>query len=221
MDYQGPTPDDLVNVAALNRLFIRSQPGLLGNGSGAGQAPRLTDLERSRLAATPFLLFSLREQDRDYWQSLIGDTPQFDLLDRSEPADAATAELQAAGLGFLWQLARRNPYAARLVSGAPVSWCETIASLTLVRLLQRAATQGDLLRVRLAAQDPLWRRLIVNGKSAREPLRLASHHSALQAILMRDREHPGGRIAVAARAMPAPLQTKTRSALPGQETTKL
>ena len=41
---------------------------------------------------------------------------------REAERDAAGSRLTIAALGFLWQLASRNPYAARLVSGASLTF---------------------------------------------------------------------------------------------------
>ena len=51
-DYPGPSPDDYANVTALNTAFIRATLDLKGPQCG-------------RLAAAPFLLFSLREPSRN------------------------------------------------------------------------------------------------------------------------------------------------------------
>ncbi|MDH3305224.1 MAG: hypothetical protein OEM50_09610 [Gammaproteobacteria bacterium] len=198
MEYQGPTADDLVNIHALNRLFLRAISASAVNGIDGIADRRLTDSQLSRLAGAPFLLFSFRERDNDYWQRLLADDPQIDLIDSGDPLDEHFRELQVAGLSFLWQLVRRNPYAARVVSGAPVSWCERVGGLTLVSFLQKAATRPDLLRMRFADNDTVWRRLLQNGISTQRQTRLASHHSALQSMLTRTPEPNYGRLSAAA-----------------------
>lgn len=198
MEYQGPTTDDLANIHALNRLFLRAIAGSAANAFDNLAGRRLTDSQLSRLAGVPFLLFSFRERDDDYWQRVLADDPQIDLIDSGNPLDEPIGQLQVAGLSFLWQLARRNPYAARVVSGAPVSWCERVAALTLVSFLQKAATRGDLLRMRFSDDDRVWRRLLHNGTSTQRQTRLASHHSALQSMLTRAPEPNYGRLSAAA-----------------------
>ena len=185
MEYQGLTRDDLANIHALNRSFLKAISGSAAETFGVIASRRLTDSQLSRLAGVPFLLFSFREHDDDYWQRVLADSPQFDLIDSGNPRDENIAQLQVAGLGFLWQLVRRNPYAARIVSGASVRWCERIAGLTLVRLLQSAATRGDLLHTRFPDEETVWRRLLEDGISPQRQTRLASHYSALQALLTR------------------------------------
>ena len=185
MEYEGLTRDDLANIHALNRSFLQAISGSAEEDFGVIAGRRLTDSQSSRLAGVPFLLFSFREHDNDYWQRVLVDSPQFDLIDSGNPPAANIAQLQAAGLGFLWQLVRRNPYAARIVSGASVSWCERIAGLTLVSLLQNAAPRGDLLRMRFPDEETVWRRLLEDGISPQHQTRLASHYSALQALLTR------------------------------------
>jgi hypothetical protein len=185
LEYQGLTRDDLANIHALNRSFLKAIAGSAAEAFGVIASRRLTDPQLLRLAGVPFLLFSFREHDNDYWQRVLADSPQLDLINSGNPPDENIAQLQVAGLGFLWQLVRRNPYAARIVSGASVSWCEQIAGLTLVSLLQSAAARGDLLRMRFPDEEAVWRRLLEDGISPQRQARLASHYSALQALLTR------------------------------------
>lgn len=198
MEYQGPTPDDLANIKALNRLFLVAVSDSAARGFRPVAAGQLTELQQARLAGVPFLLFSFREHDTEYWQRIASDEPQIDLIDSGDPPTQGIQELQAAGLGFLWQLVRRNPYAARLVSGAPVSWCEHLTGLTLVSLLRRAAMRGDLLRLRFRDDEAVWRRLLGNGISSTRQARLTSHHSALQAMLTSGSEPAYNRLSAAA-----------------------
>ena len=163
MDYQGPTPDDLANINALNRSFLAAISDSSADVFGAVAIHKMGVAERTRLASAPFLLFSFREQDDAYWQRILSEDPQIDLMEMSGRPHVRIRQLQAAGLGFLWQLARRNPYAVRLACGASVAWCEQLARLTLVALLQRAAQRGDLLRLRFAEDTTVWRRLLGNG----------------------------------------------------------
>ena len=198
LEYQGLTRDDLANIHALNRSFLKAIAGSAAEAFGVIASRRLTDPQLSRLAGVPFLLFSFREHDNDYWQRVLADSPQFDLIDSGNPPDENIAQLQVAGLGFLWQLVRRNPYAARIVSGASVSWCERIAELTLVSLLQSAAPRRDLLRMRFPDEETVWRRLLEDGISPHHQTRLASHYSALQALLTRAPELRYSRVSAAA-----------------------
>ena len=198
MEYEGLTNDDLANIHALNRSFLKAVSGCAAGGFGEIARRRLTDSQLTRLAGAPFLLFSFREQDDDYWRRVLEDDAQIDLIDSGNPRDVKIGQLQVAGLSFLWQLVRRNPYAARIVSGAPVGWCDRLAGLTLVGLLQKAATRGDLLRMRFPEEAAVWRRLLENGTGSRRQARLASHHSALQALLTGAPESQYDRLSAAA-----------------------
>jgi len=209
MEYEGPTRDDFANINALNRSFLVAMSESPTTGFGAIAERGLTHSELSRLASAPFLLFSLREHDDEYWEHILKDESQIDLIHSPGPPDTHLRQLQMASLGFLWQLARRNPYAARIVSGAPVSWCERLADLTLVTLLHFAATRNDLLSVRFPDDDKLWCRLLGNGISARYQVRLTSHQSALQAMLTRQRGPAYNRISAAACTMRKPVQRNT------------
>ena len=204
MEYEGPTSEDFDNISALNQLYLDRISLAETRSPAASGLQALTNTERARLAGVPFLLFSLREQDDAYWQHLFDDGRQRDLVELTEARDERVTALQVAGLSFLWQLVRRNPYAARIVSGAPVSWCEKLASLTLVGLLQRAALSGDLLRMRFPREDVIWSRLLGNGTSARRNLRRAAHHCALQRMLAGRAARHRPRAAAAACSMDTP-----------------
>lgn len=198
MEYPGPTADDLENINALNRFFLAAVADSATGVFGALAERRLTQSQLSRLADAPFLLFSFREQDGDYWTRILADRAQIDLIDSGVPPTGKIRQLQVAGLGFLWQLSRRNAYAARIVSGAPVSWCERLAGQTLVSLLDRVATRGDLLVVRFPDEDDIWHRLLGSGVSSKRDVRRSSQHSALQALLTRGTSTQYNRVAAAA-----------------------
>lgn len=206
MEYEGPTGDDLANITALNRAFLLAMSDSPTCGFGVIAERSLTDPQLSRLASAPFLLFSMREHDGEYWETVVENKPQIDLIHSPGAPDDTIRQLQMASLGFLWQLSRRNPYAARIVSGAPVSWCERLADLTLVTLLQFAATRNDLLSARFPDDDKLWRRLLRNGISARHRVRLTSHQCALQAMLTRQRGPTYSRVSAAACNMQRPVK---------------
>lgn len=206
MDYQGLTTDDLVNIKALNRSFLKA---IMGSETAVFRVLSTCSMsadERSRLASAPFLLFSLREHDQDYWQRLLDDSPQLELMDQDEQPRPELCQLQAAGLAFLWQLARRNPHNVRLVCGASVSWCEQLARLTLVTLLGRSAHRHDLLRLRFANDDTIWRRLLNGGVARSNHLRRASHYSALHRLLTHRHVPQSARLSAAACAMRTPRQ---------------
>jgi len=199
MDYEGLTRDDLLNVYALNRSWLEGQQAAAQGGV------RLTSRRLERLADTPFLLFSFREQDAGWWQSLLGDNQQQSLLDAASPVTVEMLALQSAGLAFLWNLARRNPYVARIVSGASLPWCEQIASATLVSV-QVCATSGLLVEPRFEDGSFLHRRLLRRGCSSSREMRLFAQISALQAMLTGGEAVSGQRLSAAACRMPRPAQ---------------
>lgn len=208
MEYQGPTPGDLANIQALNRCYLMADSADTRDRSAVLRPHYLTQSQITRLASAPFLLFSFREQDEEYWQRILGDESQIDLIDSADPPDEKTRQLQAAGLSFLWQLVHRNPYAARIVSGAPVSWCERLAEQTLVGLLHRVATRGDLMRLRFQEETDVWRRLLDAGTGSSYQARLASQHCALQVMLTQRDTRQYKRMPAAACSMRAPVQRK-------------
>lgn len=211
MEYPGPQRSDFDNVRSLNREFLRL---LADHGPGAAPlrdlpgelASRLAALrptQRDRLAATPFLLFSFRERDDDYWGRLF-EPASGDLLAAIGHDDDARVRLIAAGLGFVWQLAGCNPYAARLICGASLHWCECLAERTLLEVVTATADSPDILIVREAGNEPLWWKLVDSGVSEYREVRKAAHISALQAVLTSSVTAATPRLKRAARAGLAP-----------------
>jgi hypothetical protein len=191
MAFNGPLSVDYHNVAALNRAYL----SLLQTNGGAGQTVRelsgplrrrLTSLTRQqvqRLSAAPFLLFSLRERDDSMWDQILSDNESRDLL--VEPFANDLDRLRSAGLGFVWQLARQNPYTLRLTCGASLHWCERIAERTFVGLLAAVSPHPDLLVIRRGDDHDLWQKLLGDGISGDTGVRRAAHMSALQTVLTR------------------------------------
>jgi hypothetical protein len=193
MDFRGPEAADFANVNSLNRAFL----GLLRE-TAAGRRIRqqlpdsvremirgLTDLQINRLSAVPFLLLSLRERDDRYWQVLTSDEADGDLF-TSVCHETDTSQLGTAAVAFLWQLSTRNPYAARLLSGGTLVWCDQLANCTLLRLLQRTINSPDLLQPRLPNKVDFWKKLLGPGLSSEQNVRNAAHMAALQTMLTED-----------------------------------
>ena len=176
MDYEGLTSDDLANVTALNRAWL----DLANRDAIFSELLSLAHVER--LAAVPFLLFSFREHDDALWRRLLDDNPQTDLIADTRFEDADLRNLQGAGLAFLWDLARRNPYVARVVSGATLDWCDRLAGSTLADLLGKAANHL-IIRARFDVDDRRLARLLNNGACVDPTLREATHMGVLQSLL--------------------------------------
>ena len=202
MEYEGLTPDDLANVHALNGAWLRLQQ------VHAKALPRLSNNQLKRLASAPFLLFSFREHDDGRWKSLLNGGPQNDLLEEQAIAGSDLLGLQTAGLAFLWGLARRNGYVARLVSGAPLHWCEQIAAATLVQILD-SASRGLIIESRLDVASDSHKRLWLQGGSAVQKLRVYAQIGALQAMLTSRELVPFRRMPAAACRMPQPARQVT------------
>ncbi len=176
-EFPGPGADDYENVLALNRVFL----DLSTNHKGP---------QKGRLAVAPFLLFSLRENELPWWEGVLSVGRQGDLLQPPNLASDDVRALQAASLGFLWQLARRNAYAARIITGAGPGWCEMLIEQPLITLLERVGTRADLMRSRLDAPHGADARFLTGGASSRTKLRHSSHIVALQSMLTSNREEP-------------------------------
>lgn len=192
-EYRGPTADDYANVLALNIAFV-------------GATLELKGPQRGRLAAAPFLLFSLRENDPDWWHLVLADHRQADLLSPNEPLNAELRGIQTAAMSFLWHLSRRNPYAVRIISGAPASWCERIIELPLVTLLDRLGARGDLMVSRIEASAESDGRLLAHGTSSTRQVRRASQLTVFQELLTRAGLDDYTQLSTAACSMSGPLR---------------
>jgi hypothetical protein len=191
MEFEGPLPADYENVHSLNFAYLellQKDGGRYLGGLAEDLIRRLQRLSRTEihwLAATPFLLFSFRESDNVFWQELLGDKPSRDLFSVPLRVDDDAGRLVSAGLGFVWLLANRNPFAARLLCGASTHWCEQITEHTFFHLLAVAGHRADLLCLRAQHDTQLWRKLLANGLSKEKDTRVAAHISALQYMLTR------------------------------------
>lgn len=196
MEYAGLTGDHLANVGALNRAWLELHSRVQQH------AEQLSPRRIERLAAVPFLLFSFSEHDEDLWRRLLNEERQLDLLEAPAPFSDDVRVLQAAGLAFLWSIARHNPYVARVVSGVPSDWCEQIASVVLLRLLE-CTSRYALIRPRFADETVIHRRLLRHGGSALRDARSSAQISALHSMLMVSESARYGRLPAAACQVPA------------------
>ena len=210
MDYKPPEPADLANVRALNATFLDAcrhpehgravgvpPPGL----QAAWGDPRALD----RLHRCPFMLLSIAENDAGRWARLFdragGSKP--DLVDAMGPTLGAPPVLLAAA-GFLWQLAHRRPYAARVISGASLAWCERLSGCTLVDVFRFVTAEPDLLGYRNADNAAFWQRLLLSATCSEISVRRAARTAALQMLLTGIPAGAYRPMAAAACSMPAP-----------------
>ena len=190
MEFSGPEAADLTDVWSLNAAFLEYLSGPDGEqlrcempASLRLAVKAMSERHVQRLATVPFLLTSFKETDDNYWQQTLRERPVRDLFTASRSDADPAVKLTSATFGFLWQLARKNPYAARLVSGATLLWCERLAECTLLHVLERAADDQRTLVPRLAADKLFWSRLLGAGLSSELEIRRAAHLSALQSVL--------------------------------------
>ena len=196
-EFPGPNADDYSNVLALNTAFIRATSDMSGP-------------QRGRLATTPFLLFSLRERDLDWWDAALVESPQADLMAAAELDNPELQCIQTAALSFLWHLAHRNPYTTRIISDASVWWCEKITDLPLVTLLDRSGGRGDLMLSRLDKPDEPGARLLGDGTSSSPRVRRSSQLVALQSLLTHVTIDNHPRLAAAACQMATPMRVQDK-----------
>jgi hypothetical protein len=211
MSFDGPDQQDYENVVALNHAYLallRRDKCLRRGLGGTTDALRqrllaLNQHQTDRLAEAPFLLFSFREQDDLYWNGVLEQCGGADLF-RSTVSDEVDTLISAA-LGFVWQLAKRNPYSLRLFCGASLHWCERIAELTFYRLLDAVRCSGDVPGLRAASHSELWRKLLDNGVCRQNSIRHAAQLCALQTVLTDPTDHRRGDAwGLAARSVRAP-----------------
>lgn len=210
MAFSGPELSDYENVVSLNEAWLgllqrdtRLDGGLVGLSDALKR--RITNLSKqqiTRLAATPFLLFSFHEGDDRYWTRVLDGSGERDLFAVTDTDEVDT--LVSAALGFIWQLARRNPYTLRLICGASLYWTERIAERTFFALLDAVRTTGDTPVMRFVQQGELWRKLLDSGVSRTEITRQAAQISALQAVLTDPPDSRAENWPLAARATSAP-----------------
>ena len=205
MDFSGPERSDLKDVESINLAFLsflRSAAGEpLRSCLPQKLQPAMQALSRrqvERLAKVPFLLMSMGESDEDGWTQASRGRPIRDLFTPSRDETDPLARIATAAAGFLWQLARKNPYAARVVSGATLAWCEQLAEQTLLRVFECAVDDHRMLTPRLADNAVFWHRLLGAGVSTEFEIRRAAHLSALQTVLTHAAATPPRRLQTAA-----------------------
>jgi hypothetical protein len=212
MDFQGPETADLANVHSLNRAWLdelRRQgmtipAAMPGTFDVVQKLAALSIARAGLLSGCPFLIFALPEASDSRWTRLFGDDEQADLFDGLPQPPESVARLATATLGFLWELARRNPYAARLVSGASLDWCERLADSSPVRVFRFAAGEPGLLSPRLATHRAFWTKLLGAGTSDKQEIRGSAQLCALQTVLTRQSSDRYRRLPAAACLLPSP-----------------
>ena len=219
MTFRGPEPADLANVRALNLSFIDLVRNRRARCGGQGDRIAALDRRRSeRLAGCPFLLYSLSEHDAVRWERGFDAAAQQDLVDvLARPGDELV-RLGIVTLGFLWQFARRRPYAARVVSGAPLAWCGMLADSTLIGASHFVANEPGIIGLRLAEDAAFWRKLLVAGTSHEQEVRDAAQLSAMHTLLTRTADDIQLRLPVAARSKPAAQSAVLKSEARGYNT---
>lgn len=210
MHFHGPERVDLDDLHEINQTFLnllRSPvvgPTLLSDvpEALAARLRNLHDTERRRLARSPFLLCSCREDDVEFWQAMLQPGASADLFAGDTGTSPDFLRFLSGIIAFTWQLSRKNPFVARLVTGATTAWCEEIAAQPLLRLIDVASRNSDTLRLRLAGNDDFWKQLLRNGVSEDALVRRAARVSGLQRILLATRAPT--RLLLAAKTTNAP-----------------
>ncbi len=213
MEFSAPADIDFDDTFELNVSFLRLlrrhtvAARLLGSPADPTvlKLASLSAAQLRRLARCPFLLCCCREHDIEFWGALLAVEADNDLFRGAANVSAEESRIISATLGFAWQLARTNPFAARMVCGASTAWCEEIAAQPLIRVVTAAAQLPDVLSLRCATDKSFWSRLLTHGLDKDPATRRAARLTALNSILLRER--PAMRMATAARSTNVPLRT--------------
>ena len=207
MTYDGPGESELANVAALNVEFLQlmqTEDDDFGLATAERERLRsLTRRQREWLAAAPFLLLSLDESNSELWHRVLTDDT-VDLFSEQSPQSDAVADLVTTAGGFLWQLANRSRYSARLLSGASKRWCDDVIACTYFDFSTRIRRHNGLLLARGAANADLWSKLLAQGIDSRRAARDAAHLTALHMVLTGTAQHRQRRWPLAACPTAAP-----------------
>ncbi|MDX1403529.1 MAG: hypothetical protein R3192_03275 [Woeseiaceae bacterium] len=217
MTFNGPASVDYQNVFALNHDYLSllrstrvARQGI--DELSPGLRSRITSLsagEAKRLATAPFMLVSLRERDDRLWEQIFSGRHELSI----EPPAEDLLRLASATLGFVWQLARQNPYTLRLICGASLHWCECIAERTLVELLAAVSAYPNLLTLQRGDDHDLWRKLLSDGVNRNPRVCRAAQMCALQTVLTQRTADANKRWAVAAcNTVPESLQVADKDA---------
>lgn len=205
MEYQALTGSDLANIAALNEEYLLIQSRRPGAGETAKAIAALRPAQRSWLARTPLLLFSIRERDLERWAQLDDVIRNPDLFVRQCGIERQLAQVAAAAAAFAWQLAHRNPYPLRLLFDASSDWIALIAAARFLDVVKFAQASPSLLALREIDDPAFWPRLLGAGVSRERDVRRAARLSALQSMYARPRNgERGGSWPAAACAVPKP-----------------
>lgn len=141
----------LRDISALNRRFMAVFVDAALGGRFAADADLVRRLStrlsqrRGGWPDCPFLLYRI---------VLVDEAADATRLD---PLDPGVAALVTVSLGFVWQLAREHPPAARAVAGADADWCDALAAMDIAQLSLLA---GEVtLRPRLVDVPGFWQDL--------------------------------------------------------------
>ncbi|MEM8547355.1 MAG: hypothetical protein AAGF46_04240 [Pseudomonadota bacterium] len=185
MQPMGFNSEVVSEVCSLNQAFIKTMLSAAAAGRMALE-PRLQEaLQSAHEAATgsvgrcPFLLYRL-----EFPPPAVHEHAASSLGGGRGDSDGATS-LASMTLAFLWQLARSDMAAARIVAGASVTWCQDLAGRPLAELAPLA--RQAVLTPRLIDVPGYWRDLTrERGISALQRASLGA--AGLQMLMSQSRQ---------------------------------
>ena len=205
MEFRGIDAATIENGRALNAAFLALATGPeCPLGLEPDFIERLRQLDAThleRLSRAPFLIFAIAVADKAPCRT----APLRDSLGLfDEPMSRAEARLVIATLSLLWSLARTDRHAARLLAGTPRGWCDDIADIALVDVLDTTRSYATMVVPRSVRQRTFWDKLFVSACDRRAFVRRAARQSALQCVLTELRDESYGPVASAACRMHSP-----------------
>lgn len=180
MQYPCPERTDLAEIRALNAEFLSVCSREQSGDPVSRQLARLTYPERQSLAAVPFLLFSVAEDDVSLWNRLFD--RDSDLLD--EPTAPEWVPITTAAIAFLWHLAKRAPHDVRLFAACSSTWCQRLAEHRLMCVTEGAVAAGIRPKPRFEDRPDTWNMLIDACRTADPALLGVGQMMAMQRLLL-------------------------------------
>lgn len=221
MHHQGLIEGHLEEVAALNAQYLAlllargapaADPRLAADSPLLARMARLGEERLAELADCPFLLYTLGEDE------LI---PQYRGFGRAEElADASRGLPALALMSLTWlrSLARRNPFAVRLIAGATEGWCVELAGAAPGALVNHARRAERWMRPRFAREGRFWEDAIAAIEERRGERLRAVRTAGLQRLLSRSAIASAGEEATGDSARPLLRVAEARGSFDDDQT---
>ncbi len=184
MQYPCPERTDLDEIQALNSAFLTACARADTTDDVSGRIASLSIPDREALSDTPFLLFTLQEDQASLWNRVFAAEP--DILDT--PTQTEWVPITTAAIAFLWHLAKRAPHDARLFAALSSTLSHRLAEHQLISVTHRALALGIRPRPRFSEHAGIWD-ILIDACSGPDSERLsAGRMIAMQRLLLKTSE---------------------------------